>query len=165
MTDAGKATKNKKRDLIIMGILLIIFAMSFTKNVLMRRKSAPPSKASTSTQNILDQLVLVTNIRLYNHLREERIKLWDREWGRDPFVPQAAVGSVVKAVNLTLKGIWWDEKKPKAIVNEKTLLEGDTIYGYTVVQIKPRSVILKTGAKNIELEVFRPVFSETVASN
>ncbi len=162
--DAEKIAKKNKRDLIITSILLILFAVSFTKNVLFRKKLQTPAPAAneiSASQTLTEQLVLVTNIRLYDKLRKERVKLWDREWARDPFVPQQALSTIVKAVNLTLKGILWDEKKPKAIVNEKTLLEGDTIYGYTVVRINPRSVILKTGEKNIELQVFRPVVTDT----
>ena len=166
MTDVEKdlkAAQKKKRDIIITSILLMIFAISFTKNVLLRKKTAPPTAgASTNVaQSMSDQLVTVTNIRLYDKLRKERVKLWDREWARDPFVAQQAAAGLVKAVNLTLKGILWDEKIPKAIVNEKTLLKGDTIYGYTVMDIKPHSVILRTGEKNIELQVFRPIVGET----
>ncbi len=162
MTDAEKTAKKNKRDIIITSILLVVFAILFTKNVLFRKKTVTvPDVASTTSQSMSDQLVLVTNIRLYDNLRKERVKLWDREWGRDPFVSQQALATIIKAVNLTLKGILWDEKKPKAIVNEKTLLEGDTIYGYTVVQIKPRSVVLKTGEKNIELQVFHAVLTES----
>ena len=162
MLDPKKAAEKNKRDIIITAILLVIFAVSFTKNVLMRKQPVPPPQtASTnSAQDMSQQLIIVTNIRLYDRLRKERVALWDREWSRDPFVAQQALATIIKAVNLTLKGILWDEKRPKAIVNEKTLLEGDTIYGYTVVQIKPRSVVLKTGEKNIELQVFRSVIAE-----
>ena len=162
MTPSEKAAQKKKRDLIITSILLVVFAFTFTKNVLLQKKAAPAVAAPTGpavSTRLSDQLVFVTNMRLYDKLCKERVGLWEREWGRDPFVPQAVVGSIVKAVNLTLKGILWDEKTPKAIVNEKTLFKGDTIYGYTVIDIKPRSVILKTGEKNIELQVFHPVIA------
>ena len=164
--DPKKAAEKNRRDIIITSILLVIFAISFTKNVLLRKKAAPPPPAvsTNATQGMTDQLIIVTNIRVYDKLRKERIALWEREWGRDPFVPQQALSTIIKAVNLTLKGILWDEKTPKAIVNEKILLEGDTIYGYTVVKIKQRSVVLKTGEKNIELQVFRPVVAEPVAA-
>ena len=166
MTDAEKAEQKKKRDIIITSVLLVIFAIAFTKNVLLNKKPAPTAaSASGGSQSMSDQLVVVTNMRLYDNLKKERVKLWDREWGRDPFVPQTVVSSIVKAVNLTLKGILWDEKTPKAIVNEKTLVIGDVIYGYTVIDIKPRSVVLRTGEKNIELQVFHPMINDTPASN
>lgn len=167
ITDEKKAKKNK-RDWIIASVLLVIFAFSFTENVLLRKKKLSGETGPSNeggTQTLTEQMVLVTNVRLYDKLRGERVALWDREWGRDPFMPQQAVGAVVKAVNLSLGGILWDEKTPKAIVNEKILIKGDTLYGYTVVEIKPRSVILKTGEKNIELYVFRPVLVEASIVN
>ena len=168
MTPAEKAAQKNKRDIIITAILLVIFAISFTKNILLRKRSALPpaplTAANDTVQNMSDQLIIVTNIRVYDRIRKERVALWDREWARDPFVPQKALATIVKAVNLTLKGILWDEKTPKAIVNEKTLVIGDTIYGYTVMEIKPRSIVLKTGEKNIELHVFRPVLLDSTGA-
>ena len=160
-----RAAKNK-RDLIITSLLLLAFAYVFTANMLMKKKPVPlPAAAETGDeQSLSEQLVLVTNMRVYDKLRADRVKLWDKEWARDPFIPQSTTG-IVKAVNLTLKGILWDEKVPRAIVNEKTLFKGDTIYGYTVIDIKPRSVVLKTGEKNIELQVFHPVVSDIPAAS
>ena len=165
MIDLKKMPDKSKRDLLITGVLLTVFAVVFTQNVLMHRKPAPPpaapaAPADHAIQDMSDQLVLITNIRVYDKLKKERTALWDQEWTRDPFTPPQALATSIKAVNLTLKGILWDENRPKAIVNEKTVLEGDTIYGYTVVEIKQHSVILKTGEKSIELQVFRPVSTE-----
>ena len=163
----SKTSKNsgkEKKQWIITSILLIVFAFSFTKNVLLRKKSMPAASVVGSdtddSQNLTNDLLFVTNYRLKDKQFAEQMKVWEKEWGRDPFMPQETVATIVKAVNLTLKGVLWDEKIPKAIVNDKTLLIGDTIYGYTVVDIKPKSVILKTGEKNIELQVFRAVLPD-----
>ena len=161
--DSDKIAKKKKHDIIIVSILLAVFVISFNQNVLSRKKTAqeaPSVNSAALGPSMSDQLVVVTNIRLYDKLSKERVDFWDKEWARDPFVPQQTLTSLTKAVNLTLNGILWDEKTPKAIVNEKMLMIGDTIYGYTVVQIKPRSVVLKTGEKNIELQVFHPVLGD-----
>jgi len=163
-TDASKLAQKQKKQWIITSILLVIFAFTFTKNVVLRKRAPVPQAsdpAQTATQNLTEDLLFVTNLRTKDKQFADQTAVWDKEWGRDPFIPQAAVSSIIKAVNLTLKGVLWDETNPKAIVNEKTLVTGDTIYGYTVVQIKPRSVVLKTGEKNIELTVFRPVLSDS----
>ncbi len=153
--DPIKAAKKKKRDIFITSILLVIFAFTFTKNVLIKRKpTIEAPAASEAISSLSDQLVYVTNLRVYDKLRDEQKKVWDREWLRDPFVPASIGVMKAKAVNLTLKGVLWDEVHPKAIVNERTLSKGDTLYGYTVMNIKPRSVVLKTGEKSIELTVF-----------
>jgi hypothetical protein len=168
--DPLKAAAKKKRDILITSVLLAIFAFTFTKNVILYKRKAPVASApaaqetESTVQSMTDQLVYVTNLRVYDAVRDEQKKVWESEWGRDPFLPQARASSIVKAVNLTLKGILWDDLNPKAIVNEKSLLKGEAIYGYTVVDIKPRSVVLRTGEKNIELYVFRPVSVEAPAA-
>ena len=165
MTDvaAEKAAKKKQRDLTLAAVLLAVFAFLLFMNFNKKKPAAAPAAMTKvpAAQSMSERLVFVTNLRVNDKLREEQEKVWEKEWARDPFVPKAAVGSLTKAVNLTLNGILWDERDPKAIVNEKTLLKGDTIYGYTVVQIKPRSVVMRTGEKNIELSVFKPVASDS----
>ncbi len=160
MTNSKKDLEKKKRDLIITVVLLVIFAFTFTKSVLMRKRGSPPPAASAQADEsrwMTDHLVYTTNLRTYDKLRTDQENIWGKEWVRDPFVPLATFSTVSKAVNLTLGGILWDEVKPKAIVNGKTLFSGDTIYGYTVDTIKPKSVVLKTGEKTIELTVFSPI--------
>lgn len=168
MTDpvTDKAAQKKKRDIALASVLMVVFLFLFIQNILLKKKpGAPPASgavaAAPAQETLSDKLVFVTNLRVNDTLRQEQEKVWEKEWVRDPFVPQASISAIVRAVNLTLNGILWDETRPKAIVNEKTLLIGDTLYGYTVVEIKPRSVILRTGEKNIELHVFHPVVAES----
>ena len=163
MNEIDAVAKKRKKNLIVVGSLALVFCIILANSLYtIKKKSAPPPPTkppAAAGQSLSDRLVFVTDMRLNDKLREEQEKVWDKEWDRDPFVPQAA-SAIVRAINLKLDGILWDEAKPKAIVNEKTLLVGDTIYGYTVVDIKPRSVILRTGEKNIELYVFRPLVVE-----
>lgn len=165
MTVDKKALAEKqKKQWVIASILIVIFVASFAKNVLFRKKTAPPAVVATPTQilaqNITEDLLFITNLRIKDKLLADQTAIWDKEWGRDPFVPQATLSTVVKAVNLTLKGILWDDKEPKAIVNDKTMVVGDEIYGYTLMDIGRRSVVLRTGEKNIELQVFSSVSQE-----
>ena len=157
MTDTKKAAEKKKRDIIITSVLLVIFAFTFTKSVLMRKSGPSPKAVATKVDEsrwMTDHLVYTTNLRSNDNLRSEQENIWGKDWARDPFVPLAAFSTISKAVNLTLGGILWDDVKPKVIVNGKTLYNGDAIYGYTVDKIKPKSVVLKTGEKTIELTVF-----------
>lgn len=165
--DKEKLAAKQKKQWILAGGLVLYFIYSFSTNVLFRKKAAPtpaPETAVSSpntTQNLTEDLLFVTNLRMKDKLLADQVSIWDKEWGRDPFVPQATLSTVVKAVNLTLRGILWDAKVPRAIVNEKTLVKGDTVYGYTLMDIKRRSVILRTGEKNIELQVFSSVSTES----
>ncbi len=166
-TDKEKFAAKQKKQWILAGGLVVFFIYSFSVNVLFRKKAAPAASAPVAvssqsvTQNLTEDLLFVTNLRMKDKLLADQTAIWDKEWGRDPFVPQATLSTVVKAVNLTLKGILWDAKVPRAIVNEKTLVKGDTIYGYTLMDIKRRSVILRTGEKNIELQVFSSISTES----
>ena len=156
-----------KRKQAAAAVLVFIFVLVLMNSLHGIKKKGSPSArppvpaAASGTRNLSEELVYVTNLRVNDKLREEQEKAWEKEWARDPFLPQATASAIVRAVNLTLNGVLWDDATPKAIVNEKTLLVGDTIYGYTVVDIKPRSVVLRTGEKNIELRVFRPVTAES----
>ena len=161
----------KQRDLVIAGVLVLFFVGLLAKNVIFNKKLRPaetPAPASSAQApgglSLSDELVVVTNMKVNDQQREVQEKIWEKDWGRDAFVPQENLFSIVRAVNLTLNGVLWDLKEPKAIVNEQTLLVGETIYGYTVVEIKPRSVVLRTGEKSIELSVFRPAGADIGAS-
>ena len=155
--DKAKLAEKQKKQWVIAAVLVVVFIGSFSKNVLLRKKTpqaaSAPSSGQTTTQNLTDDLLFITNLRIKDKLLADQTALWDKEWGRDPFVPQATLSTVVKAVNLTLKGILWDDKYPRAIVNDKTLVEGDEIYGYTLMSINRKSVIFRTGEKHLELQV------------
>ncbi len=166
-TDQEKFAAKQKKQWILAGGLILFFIYSFSTNVLFRKKAAPAPAPETTvsspntTQNLTEDLLFVTNLRMKDKLLADQMAIWDKEWGRDPFVPQATLSTVVKAVNLTLRGILWDAEVPRAIINEKTLVKGDAVYGYTLMDIKRRSVILRTGEKNIELQVFSSVSTES----
>jgi hypothetical protein len=70
-------------------------------------------------------------------------------WGRNPFVSKKIPGPA--ATSLTLSGIIWDQKQPKAFINKAVVGVGDTVADYTVVTIKPKSVILTNGTENVVL--------------
>jgi len=73
-----------------------------------------------------------------------------KEWGRNPFAPGSISGP---ASNLTLNGIIWDSAKPKAMINNSTVSEGDKIGGYTVKNIESDKVILRDGEEELVLKL------------
>jgi len=68
-------------------------------------------------------------------------------WGRNPFTPKA----ISTATGLT--GILWDDKIPKAIINDNVMGIGDKVDGKTVIDIQRDKVILNDGSKNFELRL------------
>lgn len=58
-----------------------------------------------------------------------------------------------KTPHLALNGIMYDQKSPMAIINNKIVIEGQTIENATVVKILKDKVILSCEGKEIKLEV------------
>ncbi len=72
-------------------------------------------------------------------------------WGRSPFVLQTGT----QETGLVLNGIAWDEKAPKAIVNDQIVGVGDRVAGQTVTAIQTTSVTLNDGVQDVELKLRR----------
>lgn len=72
-------------------------------------------------------------------------------WGRNPFAPAAA--SVPVASDLVLTGIAWDEKIPKAVINDQIVGIGTKIGDRKVKTIRRDSVVLTDGTEDFELRI------------
>ena len=70
------------------------------------------------------------------------------KWARDPFLLK---GTASSASGLT--GIIWDEKSPKALIDDDIVGIGDKWGGNTVIDIKQDRVILNDGTKDFELRL------------
>ena len=72
-------------------------------------------------------------------------------WGRNPF----QLGSTGDSASskLSLIGIAWDEKSPKAVINDQIVGEGDEIGGARVLKIETNRIILSRGTEEIELKL------------
>ena len=55
--------------------------------------------------------------------------------------------------SLSLNGIIWDKKNPKAMLGDAFVKKGDTVGGNKVVDIKKDRVILNDGSKDFELNL------------
>lgn len=87
-----------------------------------------------------------------------------KSWGRNPFIQKKIHEEiqekiqekppVPESLKLTLKGIMWNEKNPRALINNAILSKGDKIGTNTIVDIKQKSVILNDGAKNYEIRLY-----------
>lgn len=83
--------------------------------------------------------------------RRERAKTAYTAWGRNPFIIEPSAKGVIS--KLSLEGIVWDEKEPKALINNVVVGIGDEIGGNTVVDIKQDKVILSNKSTNFELRL------------
>ena len=69
------------------------------------------------------------------------------KWGRDPF----ARGQANDSHGLSLSGILWDERQPMAVINNQMVRVGETIEGYTVVEITQDAVSVTDGNETLRL--------------
>ena len=147
-----------KRDIIIASALVLIFIVVFTKNVLMRAKfftPQPEGQEEMAADASVKNLVFVTNLRSNDIILKEQEKFWDGDFKRNPFMTQAEVSETGDIKDLILKGVFWDETNPKALVNDKFLGKDDEIMGYKVREIRFKSVVFWTGEKEVEVFLFQ----------
>src|SRR5262245_31999265 len=95
--EAQKADKEKKQ-LLVVAVLIAVFAFLIVKNIVLRPKGPRPAPAAQAqadvSRQVADQLVYTTTLRTYDNQRQEQLKVWEKEWGRDPFVPLASLSTI-----------------------------------------------------------------------
>lgn len=74
-------------------------------------------------------------------------------WGRNPFSAKPVSAETVSA--LTLNGIVWDEKNPRAVINDRIVGVGNKVEGHKVVKIEKYRVVLTDGLVDFELRLGR----------
>lgn len=70
---------------------------------------------------------------------------------RDPFVFGSRGPEAKPSVQPTLIGVLWDTRKPLAMIGEYALGIGETIAGWTVVEIQQGSVTLQRAHRSVTL--------------
>jgi len=133
----------RKRDLLIAGVLVLIFVASLLKNVILPAKPKVSAPAEAPPPAATTDLAFLAGARNNKALFEKQRAVWSAEWSRDPFLlPAAGEEGSSRLADLKLSGIVWDEREPFAMVNEKVVKVGDMLGGYTVIEIKQSSVVL-----------------------
>lgn len=132
--------KNKKVIIAVIlcigAVISLIYGMTTGSKV---RKI--PSVEAVSHQDA------ITPARRVFPTKRKAAKTKFTSWGRNPFAPKTTPVKVV--ATLTLSGIIWDEKEPKALINNVVVGIGDKIDENTVIGIEQDSVILNDGIENI----------------
>lgn len=97
----------------------------------------------------VDKSVRETKARKAQLEKQETNSLLEELKQKNPFRPDHAVGSFVvdpHAGNV-LKGIFWDDQKPFAILGDNVVMEGDYVDNKKVIKIDKHSVILDDNGK------------------
>lgn len=144
--------ENKKLViLIVLGVLAVI-SLSYGIVAPPKRKSASSSdsqEASLQPAAGISGKVVVSGSEGFIPAKRERARSSFNSWKRSPFVPQSLSGNK----SLVLNGILWDQKDPKAIINDKIVGVGDTVAKHRVIEIKKDQVILGIGTERIEIKL------------
>ena len=136
--------ENKK--LIILAVLAVFGIASLIYGI----TSPPRGKNGTLSAPKRGHEPLPDKERIVPTARNASRSAYD-EWGRNPFTP-AGYGKVERP-ELTISGVIWDEKTPKAIINNDIVGVGAIIGPYTVIEIRRDSVTLNDGTKDTTLDL------------
>jgi hypothetical protein len=136
----------KDKKIIILGIISVIAVFSLMRgiSITFKPRRIVSSQASFTAQKGTNTLAVAG----ISSGRGEK-KNGYSSWGRNPFV----LPPVRRSLELTVNGILWDTKEPKAVINGQSVGVGDKISIYTVIKIKEDRVLLSNGIEILELKL------------
>jgi len=148
--DAKAAKQKQTKQLIFLGVLLVVFAYVFYANVL--KKDTPPPAPQPAPPQQPTQLMRVsqtiekTPSQLSSGTQSELglstgSGLGDESWGRSPFALNGA-DEEDEDVVFELEGIVSDENSAFAIIGKKIVKPGDRLVDNTVKEIHKDHVVL-----------------------
>ena len=134
--------KNKKAVIAIILSIGAIISLIFGLTAGSKTRRKPSSEAVSVHETTLPARHIVPTKR-------STAKTDFVSWDRNPFAPKTTPAKVV--AKFTLSGIIWDQKEPKALINNVVVGIGDEIDGNKVVDIKQDRVVLNDGTEDIIL--------------
>ena len=84
------------------------------------------------------------------HRADQRRRSEQLGWKRDPFTRGSALSGLT---GLTLSGILWDAHRPMAMINDQMVRVGETLDGYTIVEITADHVSMTDGTDTFQLQI------------
>lgn len=161
-------TKTTK-ELIIISVAVPILLFSWTYNLKrIKSRRTMDSRQEIAVVEVVEEVNQaaepqslpdeINEMKASNEEIRAQIERLSLDWGRDPF---SASGEAIQTKNnkgkflgnLFLRGISFRAGVGVAIVNDFILREGNTVEGYTVVEILKRAVILEKDGKKYTLNL------------
>ena len=128
--------------LAVLAVISLIYGVTAPPKSGAKNAAAAAQAVTAPAQNVAAENIVSTR------RRAGRSRF--NEWKRNPFVPGQ---TVTKATKLTLHGIIWNKTRPKAMIDDAIVVEGDIVGANKVVDIQQNKVILNDGAKDFELKL------------
>jgi len=137
--------QNKKIVILIILGIVAIFSLLYgiTSPAKTRYGALPRSSSQTA--------LITTDSKAKVDLKTRARSSGYEKWGRSPFT-QGEVRRL-HASGIMLNGIIWDEKNPKAIINNEIVGKGDSVGKSTITQIRKDSVVISDGHENLLLRL------------
>lgn len=136
--------KKEKIKLYITGILGTVLLALIIGQV----KSPENSKNKAQSTQVSAPFDMESQkISLYKGLEQEISGL---NVQRDPFFEAPAN---LSSEGPKLMGIFWDQEKPMALINNQVLRAGNKVNGCQILEIKKDSILLNDGLKDIEIKI------------
>jgi hypothetical protein len=129
--------------LTVLAVISLIYGATASPKSRAKNAAAPVGQVAIApAQGAAAKSVLSTERRA----KRSQFKVWKRN-------PFAAGLTASTASELTLNGIIWNKARPKAMIGDAIVVEGDTIGENKVIDIQPNKVILNDGTKDFELRI------------
>ena len=139
--------KKRRMEIILILFLIAIFVLLISRAVLMfnrAHRAKPKAPVGLLGREVGNQPDTFNKIQ-----QDEKL-----EWSRDPFSGKIYVDkNGTSEIDLSLSGILWDEKTPRALIGNEIVKQGSMIGKYMVVRIDKNRVILNDGTKDMELTI------------
>lgn len=137
--------QNKKSVLLIILVVAALFSLVYGITTPSKAKRAISSEPIPKREDGILQVEGTT--RSERDFKRSNFDLW----GRSPFLPKGFGEEA--PTGLVLRGITWDPKTPRAVINDSIVGVGSEVTGSKVVAIKENSVVLNDGTQDFELRL------------
>lgn len=144
---------DKKQKQIIIISLLVVFLIVVWVNAFKAIGKKSKKKTAASATAAAVSKPSTQKIKTKSKVADKKEE--DLEWVRCPFSGSVYSGTSIEMADLKLMGIFWDEKSPRAIINNKVVNVGASIDINTVLGIEKDRVILSDGLRIFELKLGR----------
>jgi len=143
----------KKIELIVTGILIIVFIIVLANSLKPRRPKKvvkPRVEVKVEKPPPLPVKIEEYNIATSSQLTAQK-KRAELDWGIDPFY-HPIKKDVASSLRLVLKGISIGKgRKNYAFINDEIVAEGEKVSGYEVVRVEKNRVLLRRGKEEFYL--------------
>jgi len=161
----NKAEREKKLK-ILLPVLIIISGFVWLPNF--QRKPSKEGQSNITKKKTASDSYDLTALIASSSQNIQKQKSSFQDWGRNPFMVEGweptiqdegkiteeiPVEEIIPESKIVLNGIFWNKKKPGALINDEVVGIGTRLNNFTVINISPESVMINDGEKEMILKM------------